>query len=561
MTWERGQGICQYTFEVPDYEFDEDEVSGEKRYLLSDDVPGVSDGTWTCAHPKLSGKDTCPFHTDIEERPDNFDETRAFLGVIDQVSNIRDRQTRRRRLQFIDAEFVELDLRGEVVGGADNQYINLTESTVGTIDCVDTRIKQPIRFANVTVEGDATFRDTVFESNAGFQLTRFEGEVNFRGAEFTEPASFKIATFENKVSFWYATFHHHGLFKLAKFHDSVRFEAVDFNDYARFIRAKFYDDVDFKLAEFRDDADFVGAKFNGDHTFSKAIVDRKFDISDAVVNSPMHLDNMTIKKIELTPRQGLPASQLVDFSGSTIHNGELGQPPGGNVLYDLTDATLGNVEFSQPEGDIDTNSIRFLRTKYDGFDFEGGDLNPQSDNWRLHNVFDPTLLPEDSEINPQTADLRKTYLNAKNGADQTGNNTAVGAFYYREMSYRRKRHRELVEDGSRQLSERIHDTNRFIRNATLWITTGYGEKPGRVIATSVGVVGVFTLIYTGLFTGQSDGLTEALLLSIQSYITFVLGPAPVNSSMLVEVVSAIQGFLGAFLVALFVFTFTRRLNR
>lgn len=561
MAWERGQGICQYTFKVPDYEFDEYEVSEKKRYLLSDDLPGVSNGIWSCAHPKLAGKDTCPFHTDIEERPDNFDETRAFLEVINNIDEIGDRQTRRRRLQFIDTEFTELDLRGEVIGGAHNQYINLTESTIGTIDCVDARIKQPIRFANVTIERDAIFRDTVFEGNAGFRLTRFEGEVNFRGAEFTEPVNFKIASFLDEVSFWYATFRQHGLFRLAEFHDSVNFKAVDFNDYARFIRAKFHSNVNFELAEFHDDADFVEVEFNGKHTFSKAIVDRKFDISNAVVNSPMHLDHMTIEKVVLTPRRGLSTSQFVDLSGSTIHCGELGQPPDGNVLYDLTEATLGNVEFSQPDSDLATDHVRFLGTKYDGFDFEGGDLSPQSDSWQLHNVFDPSLLPEDRDTNPQTVDLRRTYLNAKNGADQTGNNTAVGAFYYREMSYRRQRHRELLKGSSRQFSDRLRDANRFVRNSILWITTGYGEKPGRVIATSVGVVGVFTLIYAGLFTSQTSGLTEALLLSIQSYITFVLGPAPVNSSMLVEVVSAIQGFLGAFLVALFVFTFTRRLNR
>ena len=138
---------------------------------------------------------------------------------------------------------------------------------------------------------------------------------------------------------------------------------------------------------------------------------------------------------------------------------------------------------------------------------------------------------------------------------------AAGAFYYREMSYRRHRHRELLMDGTRRVSKRLYDANRYLRNAVLWSTTGYGEKPGRVIGASVGSICVFALVYAGLLMGQSSTVMEVLLLSIQSYVTFVLGPAPVNSSIIVKVVSAVQGFVGAFLVALFVFTFTRRLNR
>jgi hypothetical protein len=61
-----------------------DEPSGAKRYLLSEDVPGVEDGVWTCAQPTLAGSDTCPFHTP-EERPEDFDVTQAVLGIIDDV--------------------------------------------------------------------------------------------------------------------------------------------------------------------------------------------------------------------------------------------------------------------------------------------------------------------------------------------------------------------------------------------------------------------------------------------------------------------------------------------
>ena len=60
--------------------------------------------------------------------------------------------------------------------------------------------------------------------------------------------------------------------------------------------------------------------------------------------------------------------------------------------------------------------------------------------------------------------------------------------------------------------------------------------------------------------GAEYGVLEALVFSFQSFVSFVLGP-PEGASLLAEALSAVQGFLGAFLIALFVFTFTRRIHR
>ncbi|OYR85698.1 hypothetical protein DJ72_03800, partial [Halorubrum distributum] len=56
------------------------------------------------------------------------------------------------------------------------------------------------------------------------------------------------------------------------------------------------------------------------------------------------------------------------------------------------------------------------------------------------------------------------------------------------------------------------------------------------------------------------GPLEALTFSFQSFISFVLGP-PGTTTLTQEITSAVEGFIGAFLIALFVFTFTRRIHR
>ena len=58
----------------------------------------------------------------------------------------------------------------------------------------------------------------------------------------------------------------------------------------------------------------------------------------------------------------------------------------------------------------------------------------------------------------------------------------------------------------------------------------------------------------------ADSPGELLLFSFQSFITFVIGPAPAESFS-VRLLSSAQGFLGAFLVALFVFALTRSVDR
>jgi hypothetical protein len=69
---------------------------------------------------------------------------------------------------------------------------------------------------------------------------------------------------------------------------------------------------------------------------------------------------------------------------------------------------------------------------------------------------------------------------------------------------------------------------------------------------------VYAVVLAPPFAGA--GLAGYLVLSLQSFVTFLLG-SPATTPLAGEVLTAIEGFLGAFLVALFVFTMTRRIRR
>lgn len=59
----------------------------------------------------------------------------------------------------------------------------------------------------------------------------------------------------------------------------------------------------------------------------------------------------------------------------------------------------------------------------------------------------------------------------------------------------------------------------------------------------------------------APGWQAYLLFSFQRFITFILGPPPSPPLFGLRLASAVEGFIGAFFVALFVFTLTRSIDR
>ena len=158
--------------------------------------------------------------------------------------------------------------------------------------------------------------------------------------------------------------------------------------------------------------------------------------------------------------------------------------------------------------------------------------------------------------------LENTYLKAKNGANEIGDAKAAAEFFRKEMLFRRYQYVTKFRQGD-SLRERAVAAGQWTANALLDITSGYGERPSRVVAFSVGVV----LVFAGLFaivwpTGPyGGGVVGYLLLSLESFVTLVLGGGVTVEEPRVRLLAQVEGFIGAFLIALFVFTLTRSIHR
>ncbi|KAB1196354.1 MULTISPECIES: pentapeptide repeat-containing protein [Haloferax] len=471
------------------------------------------------------------------------------------------------------------------------------------------------RESNDDSSREVIFRRTIFRYSVGFSGATFGTPVNFTGARFRDWAGFRWATFHDDANFEWTTFQDMISARDVHFRDRAKFRAVSFDGWGQFNNAVFEGPTIFDLSNFGDDADFVNAQFHDDTTFAETEFSRQFNLSDAVITAPfsltegrvdrsivlsgatlrgtVRLDNCSVSQHVEAERvriesplffDGAQISTLVvepaatsdrtdpaylSLVRSTVTDGVLRQPPTGTIVYDLAFATVGDVVFSgTPDGSL-FEYIRFFRTRFDGFDFSASDdLDLASAGYVIHTLSDDAaaVVPQISRRDPSIDDLWTTYLYAKTGAERAGDNTAAGLFFYREMVNRRRAHfdRALNNDG-RSITNRIIDVTKWGRSCVLGGLTGYGEKPDRVIYASIGVIAAFTPLYALTLTprtGESPAsVWEILTLSLQSYVTFLLGQPPGDLTLIGEVLSAFEGFIGAFLVALFVFTLTRRIHR
>jgi uncharacterized protein YjbI with pentapeptide repeats len=224
---------------------------------------------------------------------------------------------------------------------------------------------------------------------------------------------------------------------------------------------------------------------------------------------------------------------------------------------DLTGADFGNVRLSR---------IGFDGAILDGTIFEDGILEKvdmrrvrSMRDIRLHGViFNEVFLPDAGLVGRRCAYDRSDHRDAQRAESvyrlfketykNQGDHETSGAFYEREMDMRRLRARGF---------DRLWLT-------ALWLSCGYGEKPWRAIVTSLLIVLGFAAAFLSLELRGPDGVVGADFMDCAyfSTVTFTtLGYGDIIPFGLARYVAATEAFLGAWMMALFVFVFCRRLVR
>lgn len=538
----------------------------------------------TCPHDRDStGSEYCLFHTPPEIHDRNNISTE---DVSEQVAETISTQGADNKC-LVGSRFDELDLSNKTLQAADNHPIDFRFSTFrDQTSFSETVFGQDVKFKGATFEaegdadassendydahyvdfkGDFDFMRAEFHSEADFKFCRFLGDVRFNSAEFDAAAMFNYSLFEGRSDFMAATFTGKADFSKSRFHGVAYlngtydtagiFNYTEFNEDVVLYRTTFAGKAEFFATNFGGEFDGGYATFEGEARFNEVTFDGQTSFESATISDAIFFKNISV-------------DSPINLSHSYLSGGEVVLPSNVDVpIFDFSHASLSEVSFDAPPDIADSlfEYIIFDRTKFEEFNFNEHQefLKP---SWQLHTTTGATPA---SQLEQQPHDteslnaLEATYNRAKIGAKDVGHNKAASEFFFKEMSTRRQQYLRRFWTSSEWRKKGVL-LARWFSNGTIGLITGYGERPSYVIGTSMLVIPVFSALYWALPTEPpTSGVlgVEYLILSIQSFVTLIIGSAPTNSSAAFQFLSAVEAFIGAFLIALLVFTLTRSIHR
>lgn len=578
----------------------------------------------TCSHDVVGGTDRCCFHLSPEATAAAglapHDVADAMRAALDPATG-RDSCFVGAQLSTIDLEGAyippvdadPLDFRLATI----EEEITCADATIGpSLTLLGAELcpggssstTKTGQAANryVSVDGDIDFSGATFKQSVDCKYAQFGSSVTFNGAEFRDIAMFNSAVFSDQMELW-ATVDGKADFTRATFQETAQLRGT-YETAAIFNYATFERDVILWNSTFGGKAEFLATEFCGRVDAAHASFAGVVRFCETICHESVALRAAQFTETVRFRRLRAP-STVIDLREATLRAGviELATPP---AYFDLACATVGAVELTVVDGVTLPEGLfaylRIQRTEFDGFDFSAHShsLKP---TWQLDSLADswPEREPrDDSDRVEHYAQLEETYLRAKSGATDAGHNKAASEFFVHEMRARRKQHAALVRQrmsalsitathnptglyvpiigsvrGICKIASRPFGTPapqptattsawlagyRWVSNGILGIVTGYGERPQRPILASVATIILFAGGYHLLgVTPPVDGPVGLgyLLLSLQSFITFILGPSPVDAGFWPQIMSAVEGFLGAFLIAVFVFALTRSIHR
>jgi len=452
-----------------------------------------------------------------------------------------------------------------------------------------------------TIEGDVNLRNCHLKKDSRFIKSEFNGKVSFNRIQFRS-ATFSDASFNESVSFSHADFDEianftpnektrlsEAEFRGVDFEDGVIFHSVDFDHSTDFRDAEFggsaifnnstFDgEVDFSQTQFHDQVEMANVTFLGEFNCISADVEQTgifeqsifyyrasfessnfdtlyFDSTKFHVGPKFDRSDIGTIRFQLEP---VDDKILISMVHTEMETGEIHHPEEHYALFDLTRATLGNLELYE---DFDGNifdPFQFNETTFDGFDFNRYRRELEDLDWSLDSaVVDEEKLEDrvqsteelleetgksasigefsmvdrqegtHPDISRPNEYLETTYLKAKNGAKQVGDSKSTSEFFLKEMKHRRYRHKSEVYSAFPLLSvienprllyeldklrhyphrplDAVRSVSRWIINSVLGVSSGYGERLRYVIGWSFAIILFGMLFYPSAWFG---GLEE-----------------------------------------------------
>ena len=495
----------------------------------------------------------------------------------------------------------------EMEGATFNRQCTFVDVDFGECNFNSATFKRPVSFQAPFAE-DISIKD--IEPRMGKDACHFHSVPSFMGVEFEDSVNFSGVIFEEAALFSFSKYHKGAIFHRVEFGYGVNFQSAMFDDradfsgaelgIALFLHCEFDAIIDFSDATFGHKnlsasnnvnshclAEGINTEkimeyekvreneFINDYThrmgqyaaqFNQSITTKFFKAEDIKIHGAVSFDSMSFEYLQINAKTDKRQS-VISLHSTHIKDGQI-TIDDESCFYDLLNANLGEVILDVPERVGLFDNFYINNTTMDEFNFANYRPQLREIGWNIDNS-----VIEGSHISPDRQET--TYAKAKAGAAEQGDQVSESKFFILERRRRLDRYREQRKNAE-GYREWLSSMIRIAVNRSYDILSVYGESSLRVFGWSVVTIGVFSFLLNSLlgrttefwfggevpFTGI--GLyfdLDNVVLSVQSFTSFIPGIATRELDIFVQLVTAVESFLGAFFVALFVATVVRKIER
>jgi hypothetical protein len=549
--------MCEYTFHPEEWE--------SEHY-----VPSVPDTPQPCPVPsiELSETEKCVYHADssLTSQIDRSEES-IFADLLQDDRSV------------FGALFTNLTLTREFFEQLEEGNYSIRNAVFdGEFEISEGETSQALHF-NGCVFSDYSERNSSISGDRSFVSCRFEERCFFRPKQTTSSVSFNNTKFSTPLRI------------RGNFQAPILAKECDFDAGLGVKEATIQGEFQIRDSDIRDDFLCGGSHFD---------VVRLDSVRLPVVTA---FSNCNIDEFACLPSRGLPS--IIDFRPrTTIHSGTMNIPDSDSVYYDFAEAEIGDVMLEE-RNDLLKNYY-FENTKFSGFDFIDHESQLRRSNYNLHEfafpykqfysysfeegkempyritatekISGPNVL-DHSEYG-RLKDHEETYARAQTAANAQGANKIASEMFKRQQRARKERLRDRISRGDGSISMGLQ----YWGHRVLGATCEYGENPWKPLKWSLLTIGGSALLYPFLnglvLTGSSEtermiswGMTDfhslsslgrtigtSLYFSVVTFTTLGYGDIlPLN--LYTRLLASLEALLGAFFIALFVFTLGRQVNR
>ncbi|MBU7027146.1 MAG: pentapeptide repeat-containing protein [Theionarchaea archaeon] len=372
------------------------------------------------------------------------------------------------------------------------------------------------------------------EGCGSFDKREFNVDVDLRGAIFKD-VYFRGAIFHGHAYFRGAIFHGHAYFNEAIFKDAYFNEAI-------------FKDAYFNEAIFKD-AYFRGAIFHGHASFNGTTFQNAYFNGTTFQNA--YFNGTTFQNAYFNGT----TFQNAYFNGTTFQNAYFE----GAVIKEDVELVPNRVEYLNLQNakfffggsiTVDPTKAKFHRAYLENVSF----INC---NWP-RKIYEEVHM-KDKDVDLSFKELETIYRNLKQNMQRHGDYSQAGEFYFREMECKKKalRKKKFSPDWFKSFGYSL-----------LKYTCGYGEKPERTAFSSLFTILGFALLYWTSECLQYPMENPTIFQKIEStiYFSFVtfttLGLGDIHPlTRLGRTLICCEAVIGAFLIALFVVVFAKKMMR